>query len=175
MRTVLGLACVGVALGAGLSASPATAAPLEFDCDTPQGNSSSVSSPAGPAVRIATTVRPVATRPGKMLPVAGLVLTSADGTNALGFQISLPGPDAPAFQLILTGRNNGQPVRQVVRDVPLNGSLAFAMQLDAAGAGMVTIGERTIPLTFANLGAGRATAFCGAGQFRFENLEIASP
>jgi hypothetical protein len=174
MRSIGGLAGALGAMAAGILAPSAAAAPLVFDCDTPSGNSSSVSSPAGPGVRIATTVRAVALRPGKTLPVAGLVLTSADGTNALGFQLSLPSPDAIALQLILTGRTNGQPVRQVVRDIPLSGSVAFAMQLDAAGKGQLMLGEQTIALTFANLGVGRATAFCGAGQFRFENLEIAA-
>jgi hypothetical protein len=174
MRRIIGLASVGAALGAGALSSSAAAAPLVFDCDTPQGNSSSVSSPAGPAVRIATVLRAVALRPGKATPSAGVLLTSADGKNAFGFQLVLPIAGAAALQLAMVGRSDSKPIRQVLAKLPLNAAVDFAMQVDDAGRGHIRFGSQLAPLTIANLGVGRVTVYCGAGQFRFENLEIAA-
>ena len=73
------------------------------------------------------------------------------------------------------GLNNGQPVQQLVREIPLDGQFRFALELDPAGVGRLSLDDRVIPLTFANLGVGRAQAFCGSGHFRFDNLEMTRP
>jgi hypothetical protein len=119
-------------------------------------------------------VRAVSLQPGRTMPNAGFVLASADNTSSLGFQISLPAANAQAFQLLLVGRADGRPVRQAIAQVPIADMIDFEMQIDAAGQGQVRFGTQVAPLRFRNLGLGKATAFCGSGQFRFENLEITS-
>ena len=109
------------------------------------------------------------------MPNAGIVLSSADNANSLGFQISLPAAGAQAFQLSLVGRADGKPIRQPIAQVPISDVIDFEMQVDAAGQGRVRFGTQVAPLRLSNLGLGKATVFCGSGQFRFENLEIVSP
>lgn len=162
-------------LSALMIAAPAGAqSAVGFDCDTPSGRTSSISAPVGPAVRVAARITPVGKSAGTNPTNGGLLVSSADGKNAIGLQLVLPKPDAPALALMLVGRTNGTPVRQQLGNFAFGAPVDVAILLDAAGTGRITIGDKAIPLTFANLGTGKATAFCGAGQFRFENLVLAS-
>lgn len=175
MRKFQALAALGCALCVGVSANSATAAPLTFDCDAAANRSSSITSPAGPSVRMKSILRAVSLQSGRIMPNAGIVLSSADNANSLGFQISLPAAGAQAFQLLLVGRADGKPIRQAIAEVPIANVIDFEMQVDAAGQGQVRFGTQVAPLRLSNLGLGKATVFCGSGQFRFENLEIVSP
>lgn len=169
----------GLAIATGLAiaafgAGQAHAAPMTFDCDTPTDHSSSLTIPVAGAVSLAGSVTPLAMRPGKGAALGGFLLNSADGQNSVGFQIVQSKPGAAALDLVLVARNQGKLERKGVRQLPINAPLSFSLVLDPAGQGRFTVGELGINLAFANLGAGKAMAFCSAGQFRFNNLEVAS-
>ncbi|ANY20066.1 hypothetical protein A6F68_01552 [Tsuneonella dongtanensis] len=167
-------ASIGAALLVALPAQVA-AAPLTFDCDVPEAHSSSVSSAIGPAVRMTAMVTARTLRSGKTPPLAGLLVTSADGKNAIGVRAVKAKADATALSVAIVGLTDGKPVQQAVRDIPLNGSFRFGLDLDPAGVGRLTLDDLVVPITFANMGVGRAQAFCGSGNFRFDNLEMTTP
>lgn len=75
---------------------------------------------------------------------------------------------------MIVARNAGKPERRLIRAVPFGTAVPFAIVLPAAGQGSFTLGATVINLAFANLKSGTAMAFCTSGQFRFDNLEIAT-
>ena len=172
MRTFRLVTAAFGALVAGLAPSGAMAAPLSFDCDVPEAHSSSVGGELGPGVLVTATITAVKLRPGKTPPVAGVLVTANGGRNALGVRVILPRAGATALQVVLVGLNEGKPVQQLVKEIPLNGSAKFALELDPAGIGRLTVDDKVIPTTFAEMGLGKAMAFCGSGQFRIDNLQF---
>lgn len=172
MHTFRHMAAAFGAVAASIVPSGASAAALSFDCDVPEAHSSSVGGQLGPGVLVTARITAVKLRPTKTPPVAGVLVTANGGRNALGIRVILPRPDAAALQVVLVGVNEGKPVQQVVKEIPLNGSANFALELDPAGIGRLAIDDKVIPTTFANMGLGKATAFCGSGQFRIDNLQF---
>lgn len=154
------------------SASPVHGAPIVFDCDAPSGRMASVSGAIGTSMRATGTLAPVTFQPGRTQPIGGFQVNSSDGLNAIGFQLALTKPDARALDLVLVARNAGKAERRVLRSVPFGTTVPFAMVVPAGGQGSLTLGETVINLSFANLKAGTAVAFCSSGQFRFDNLQI---
>lgn len=157
-----------------IPATAATNAPLAFDCDVAEGRTSNVTVVAGSAVRASVRITSVSLRPGKVLPNAGILVSGNDGKNAIGVQMILPKADSKVVTIALVGRNNGQQVQKGLAQIPLNNPLEVIITIDAAGKGEVQIGTVKTPLTFADRGPKQVSAFCGAGQFRFDPLEVVS-
>jgi len=148
----------------------AQASTLDFDCDVPPNHFSSVSSEIIGSPTISGSVQAAELRSGKNLPVAGVRLTSADGTSRLGFQLVAASRRAKKFDIALNLIRNGKLQRQIVGQVESRSVISFSFSLSPTGIVVLSIGENRYGADFQPILESRAMAFCSTGQFEFTNL-----
>jgi hypothetical protein len=165
----------GIAIAALMIAvAPASAAPIDFECDVPPNRFSSVDQPFNAApVTLAGKVSLVLARKGNYRALAGARLSSADAANSIGFQIIGDGKPDGGFSIVMNSKRAGAAKRSEIGALPnAVPDLAFAISLAPDGKAEVRVGDHVGRAALDPIAAGKGRVFCSSGQFGFAGVEL---
>ena len=172
MRLTIRMAGLAAAM---LLAQAATAAPVDYDCDTPIGDFSQlIQTQAGPAYHVQGTIKPLQWRDDpdqRWAPLGQVRLMNADGSRSIAVRVARnPGAARGVVSVMLW--NGGPPQSTAMGDVGLNEALPF--ELRALPSGDVVIIVRGQQQVFhLDLGrSGKVEATCSTGEFLFGGLDL---
>lgn len=170
MRAMNGMLAAGLWLAAG---SAAAAAPVNYDCDTGDGNFSELSQvQAGPAYHLRGTITPL--RWGahdRYAPSAQARLENGDRSRSIAVRL-VRAPGEPRATFSIEVGSGGSPQTAVLGLVGLNEALPFDVSLAASGDAVVLVGteRRTFHL---DLGPNaKVSVVCSTGDFLFGGLDL---
>ncbi|PEQ11333.1 hypothetical protein B2G71_17370 [Novosphingobium sp. PC22D] len=141
-----------------------------FDCDVPANHYSSVSQDLVEPFGISGSVKVVEMRSGDYLPVAGVLLRSAEGLNGVGFQLAAPSKDAELFDVILNTRNNGVSNQRIIAQISTRDTIPFSLLIDNSGKIRLAIGGTNYDIADFPPSELNGMVFCSTGQFKFTEL-----
>ena len=165
--SALAAACLTI-----LSAVPAQAAPLTFDCNAPADLATGMSNAAQMPPAISGTITPNRSRPGRALPMVGAQLVSPDGQSEVGFVLTLPEPTSLYMDVALVVRRGGQTDNRRVGQIDVRNPIPFRLFVDPSGNANIEIQGRGFNSGFVPIVTGSESVFCSSGQFTFTNLRF---
>jgi hypothetical protein len=156
-----------------LGAAAATAAPVDFDCDTNEGSFSEISQvQAGPVYHVRGTLTPVQWREDpRWLPSAQVrIETGGDARGIAIRMVRAHGAERADFGVQVTGGTS--PRTTTLGSAALNQAVPFELSLLASGDAVVTFGgERRV--FHLDLGPNaKIHVVCSTGEFLFGGLDL---
>lgn len=159
----------------GLASLPATtsAAPMRYDCDTPDGAVSGlVQKQDGPNYAMQTEIR--AMRIGRhrdVRPGARIQINSADGKKAVWIQLAASSARPPALAISLSTDNGAEEKQYMVTTAKLGEAVQVSMRTKDGALQIEVAGQvADIPI---QIGPGaEISVTCATGEFIFEKLSM---
>lgn len=154
-------------------AAPATAAPVEWDCDTPGGSFSELAqAQSGPAYHVRGSISwQRSYRNSDYVPSAQLRIDNADRSRSIAVRMGQQ-PGAERIELAVASGNRDEPERRAVGTAASEEAVPFEIEVAASGAATVTFGTQRLALQV-DLGPGaRIAAICSTGEFLFRDLDF---
>ena len=154
-------------------AGGATAAPVDYDCDTAEGSFSQLSQrQAGPAYHVRGTITPLQWREHeRWMASAQVRLETRDRSRLLAVQV-IRGQGAARAEFAVTVNSGSGPHSTTLGDIALNETVPFDISLLATGDAVVQLGtERRV----FHLDLGRdlqVNVICSTGEFLFGELDL---
>jgi hypothetical protein len=168
-QEILGLAATVL-----LITGPASAATLEYDCDTAPNHFSELKQELGQGPVVISgmlTARAMAASK-TYAPMTRVTLESADGAD--GVSVRLVGAPTVNKTLLLASlivRTDGKDEEEQLGTVSLMQPLPFAMRVNA-GTAAITFGEWQRELKIPSAVVAGAKVSCSTGEFLFEKLDL---
>lgn len=170
MRSMIGL-CGALSLIA--AAEAATAAPVNYDCDTPAGSFSELSQvQAGPAFHVRGTITPLQWRDHRRwAPLGQVRIETSDRSRSIAVRVIRPrGAERAEFDIAVD--NGSGVVSSELGSLALNEALSFDISLIANGDTVVQIGAERRSYRL-DLGRNvQVSAVCSTGEFLFRELDL---
>ena len=167
---MIGKAIFALAAASTLTAVPACAAQLEFDCDVPANHFSSVSQDVTDGGGVSGTIRVDEMRKGDNLPVVGAGIFGPEQNAIAGFQLVAANDRAKVLDIIFNVSQDGTIKKGSVGKVDASSAIAFNISLSATGKAVLTVNGNQFQADASAISGGRAMAFCSTAQFKFTNL-----
>ncbi len=168
-----GLIFFGAAILSSCVAQPADAAPMTYGCDTPADRFSAIMADVGfTSFTIKGAVKPNEFRKGKYLPLAQILLDTADEQNSLAFKLVAMGARAKDATAILETRSKGKDAKPVaLAIVKLGETLPFSIRIVNGSTADYRIGAAQGQIALSLPEKGVLNVICSTGDFEFTGLE----
>jgi hypothetical protein len=168
MKEIFGFSAVGAALVLGLPIA-ANAAPIDYDCDVPGGNFSSIKTDVSLPIEVSGRITPLVLRSGDFLPVGNVSISSGDrqgvGLKVISFDPSIS-------SLIVAFVDSKAPDHLVaMAKVDISHSVSFRLTVSETGQGKLKVDQSEYAFDVDPTLPAELSISCSTGQFKFNELE----